>query len=260
MLENEELDPIETAQMESCEPEQIAPDAEAEAEVIEPVICEEIQQEVPAEQMQEPVAEENKDTEKKGNWKKVLLKDLRDILIILSVFMLVYVLFFRAVVVVGDSMNDTLVNGDRLLLVSRTIYRNPKQGDIIVATKDGFRDGEPIIKRIIATEKQWVDIDFETGAVYVGTGDQLELVQWTKLEEPYISSPTKGSETMKFPVQVPEGCVFVMGDNRMNSMDSRSGQIGMIDEREILGKVIFLLFPGSDREHDFQLGRIGVVR
>lgn len=259
MLENEELDQFENVEQETIvqsevleQEESVQPENAVQEEIQQPEILEQEEQEV--------TAEGDSDTKKKGDWKKVLLKDLRDILIILSIFMLIYVLFFRAVVVVGDSMNDTLVHGDRLLLVSRTIYRNPKQGDIIVATKDSFRDGEPIIKRVIATEGQWVDIDFETGAVYVGTGERLDQVQWTKLDEPYISSPTLGAEHMNFPLRVSEGCVFVMGDNRKNSLDSRSNQIGLIDEREILGKVIFLLFPGSDQKHEFQLGRIGVVR
>ena len=191
-------------------------------------------------------------TEEKNNkmTKQGLWKDTKEILVILMVFMLVYVLFFRVVVVVGDSMNDTLVDGDRLLLISSLLYRNPEQGDIIVASKDTFKDGEPIIKRVIATEGQVVDIDFSTSTVYV---------DGVALTEPYISTPTSTNGGMTFPLTVPEGCVFVMGDNRMNSLDSRSTQIGIIDEREILGKAVFLVFPGMDDEHDFELGRIGAL-
>lgn len=176
-----------------------------------------------------------------------------DILYILVGFMLVYVLFFRAVVVVGDSMFDTLVNGDRLLLVSNIVYQNPKQGDIIVASKDSFKGGECIIKRVIATEGQKVDIDFTTGTVYV---DDVAL------QEPYLYSGTYRAEGVQFPLVVDEGCIFVMGDNRMDSKDSRSPEIGLIDEREVLGKAIFLMIPGtgsSDHPVDFDLGRIGVV-
>ena len=210
---------------------------------------EELQQSV-SEPVAEAVEEKNKPGKKKEGKKKSLVKELREILLILAAFMVVYVLFFRAVVVVGDSMNSTLVDGDRLLIVSRLIYRNPKQGDIIVASKDNFKDGEPIVKRVIATEGQTVDIDFDTGTVYVNG---------IALEEDYISSPTINSEGVKFPLTVPEGCVFVMGDNRFNSLDSRSTQIGLIDEREILGRVIFLLWPGSDDTYDFKIGRIGLV-
>ena len=202
------------------------------------------------EQEQTPVVQEKTLTPKKPTGMQAFYKEMREILMILAVFMLIYVLFFRVVVVVGDSMNDTLVDGDRLLLISSTLYNNPKQGDIIVASKDSFRNGECIIKRVIATEGQVIDIDFETGAVYVD-GEEIE--------ELYISSPTFDNEGMVFPLTVAEGCVFVMGDNREDSMDSRSPQIGLIDEREILGKVIFLLIPGSDQEHAFEIGRIGVV-
>ena len=199
---------------------------------------------------QTPAVQEKTLTPKKPTGMQAFYKEMREILMILAVFMLIYVLFFRVVVVVGDSMNDTLVDGDRLLLISSTLYNNPKQGDIIVASKDSFRNGECIIKRVIATEGQVIDIDFETGAVYVD-GEEIE--------ELYISSPTFDNEGMVFPLTVAEGCVFVMGDNREDSTDSRSPQIGLIDEREILGKVIFLLIPGSDQEHAFEIGRIGVV-
>ena len=202
------------------------------------------------EQEQTPAVQEKTLTPKKPTGMQAFYKEMREILMILAVFMLIYVLFFCVVVVVGDSMNDTLVDGDRLLLISSTLYNNPKQGDIIVASKDSFRNGECIIKRVIATEGQVIDIDFETGAVYVD-GEEIE--------ELYISSPTFDNEGMVFPLTVAEGCVFVMGDNREDSTDSRSPQIGLIDEREILGKVIFLLIPGSDQEHAFEIGRIGVV-
>ena len=180
-------------------------------------------------------------------------RDARDVLYILAIFMLVYVLFFRAVVVVGDSMFDTLANGDKLLLISNTIYRNPKQGDIIVASKDSFRGGECIVKRVIATEGQTVDIDFKTGTVYVD-GEAIT--------EAYLYTGTYTPEGVSFPLTVDTGCVFVMGDNRMKSKDSRNPEIGLIDEREILGKVIFLMFPGTGTDNNpiaFDFGRIGVV-
>ncbi len=200
----------------------------------------------------EEVSDENAESEKKKeDWRKRLFKDMRDILVLLAVFMLVYVLFFRVVVVKGSSMNDTLVDGDRLLLISGLLYNDPNQGDVIVAAKDTFKEGEPIIKRIVATEGQTVDIDFKTGTVYV---DGVALV------EDYISTPTTDFEGVHFPLTVPDGCVFVMGDNRGDSMDSRSPQIGFIDEREILGKAVFLLIPGTGKgDYPFDLTRIGVV-
>ncbi len=165
----------------------------------------------------------------------------RDILYIFVIFLVVYTLLFRIVQVDGPSMNDTLYDGDRLLLVSNLIYKNPQQGDIIVASKDSFRNGECIIKRVIATEGQWVDIDFVAGIVYVG--DSKDAMQ--PLQEDYILNATHMKEGVNFPLQVDSGCVFVMGDNRMNSKDSRSPEIGLIDCREILGKALLLLIPSD---------------
>lgn len=165
-----------------------------------------------------------------------LFRDAKDIFVILAIFIVVYILFFRVVVVVGDSMYDTLVDGDRLLLVSNVLYRNPQPGDVIVASKDSFRNGECIVKRVIATQGQTVDIDFDNGIVYVD-GEALQ--------EDYVYSLTCNAEGITFPLTVDEGFVFVMGDNRMDSMDSRSPTIGQIDQREILGKVVFLIFPGN---------------
>lgn len=165
-----------------------------------------------------------------------IVADFRDLIYVLAAFMAVYILLLRVVVVVGPSMYNTLVDGDRLVLISGVLYQNPKQGDVIVASKDSFRDGECIIKRVIATEGQTVDIDFQLGVVYV---DGIAL------QEDYTYTMTTTPEGMQFPVKVPEGCVFAMGDNRNNSMDSRNPQIGFIDKREILGKAVFLMMPGT---------------
>ena len=188
---------------------------------------------------------------RKNGWQKRLFKDARDVLYMLAVFMLVYILCFRTVVVVGSSMYDTLVDGDRLLLVNNLLYFEPKQGDIVVANKKDFRDGECIIKRVIATEGQHVRINFETGTVYV---DDVAI------EEPYLYSLTLNQESDQTEWTVPDGCLFVMGDNRMGSTDSRSNSIGFIDRREILGRAIILMIPGYDEERAIRdFGRIGVI-
>ncbi len=176
------------------------------------------------------------------NRKQAFFRDFRDIVYILVIFLVVYLLLFRVVIVDGDSMNQTLVHGDRILVVSRTLYHTPKQGDIVVASKDSFRNGECIVKRVIATQGQTVDIDFENRIVYVDGEALDEAYVFFEAEDhgPMIR------EGMSFPLVVEDGCVFVMGDNRNNSKDSRSLEIGLIDVREILGKAVLLVFPGDD--------------
>ena len=162
-------------------------------------------------------------------------------------------LLFRIVVVSGSSMYDTLWSGDYLLVLSRAVCGELEYGDVIVASKDSFNDGEPIIKRVIATEGQTVDIDFEAGVVYV---------DGVALDEPYTYTATNVEEGMEFPLTVEEGCVFAMGDNRNRSRDSRAPEIGQIDQREILGQAVYLFFPGTGEgeyggPRDFS--RIGVL-
>lgn len=182
--------------------------------------------------------------------------EFRDYLFIFATFMVIFVLLFRVVVVDGRSMNATLVDGDRLILISRVLYHTPKQGDIIVASKDSFRDGENIVKRVIATSGQTVDIDFEKRLVYVD-GKVLDE-DYAYFAEGDTSAMMQ--EGVSFPLTVEEGCVFVMGDNRNNSKDSRNPQIGLIDEREILGKVVFLIWPGTNKgELTADYSRIGVI-
>ena len=178
------------------------------------------------------------------------LSYLHDLVYLLGGIILVLLLLFRVVVVSGPSMNSTLIDGDYLILLNNTIYRNPQQGDIIVASKKSYDNGTPIVKRIIATEGQIVDIDFTAGIVYV---DGKQLV------EAYTYTPTNRYEGVEFPLTVAPGCVFVMGDNRNISKDSRSPEIGLIDTREILGKAIFLMLPGTNGTVGRQYYRIGAL-
>ena len=199
-----------------------------------------------------------KNEEKKDNieapkltWQQSLIADLRDVIYVLAGFMVVFMLFFRVVVVVGPSMYDTLVDGDRLVLLSNVVYNKPKQGDIIVASKESFGKGDCIVKRVIATEGQTVDIDFDAGIVYV---------DGVALQEDYTYTLTTRSEGVSFPLTVEEDHVFVLGDNRDDSMDSRDPKIGLVDEREILGKAIFLLMPGNNKGREkVDYHRIGVI-
>ena len=194
--------------------------------------------------------------EGKIGWQANILTYLHDLIYLLAIIVVVFVLLFRVVVVSGTSMNDTLLDGDYLLLIGNVFYRQPQYGDIIVASKESFDGGKPIVKRVIATEGQWVDIDFPNGVVYVG--DSLDNM--VALNEPYTKTPTTHWEFIYFPQQVPENCIFVLGDNRDWSKDSRDPDIGMIDKREVLGKVIFLFLPGTNKGQIARdLGRIGVV-
>ena len=166
------------------------------------------------------------------------LEYLHDIVYGLALILLLFTFCMRVVIVSGSSMFSTLVDGDYLLLINRPLCGDFEQGDIVVASMDRFRGGEAIVKRVIATEGQTVAIDFRTGIVYVD-GEALQ--------EDYIYTPTILSEGVEFPLVVEEGCVFLMGDNRGDSRDSRAPEIGQVDERELLGRAVFLMLPGTGR-------------
>ena len=203
---------------------------------------------IPEEPKSEETAEESK-KEKEPASKSVLLY-MHDLTFMLAGILVVFLLLFRVVVVSGSSMNNTLYNGDYLLLISNLFYREPEVGDVIVASKDSFKDGAPIVKRVIATEGQTVYIDFEQGIVYV---------DGKAIDEPYSIGKTTHDEGTRFPLTVEEGCVFVLGDNRYDSKDSRHPDIGLIDKREIMGKVCLLFLPGENSRGERDFGRIGAV-
>ena len=190
--------------------------------------------------------------EKKMNVKKSVMLYIHDLIYLLAGIMIVFLLVFRVIIVSGSSMYSTLVDGDYLLLLSNVFYHEPKQGDIVVISKETFDNGKPIVKRVIATEGQTVDIDFQQGIVYV---------DGVALQEDYIHSLTTVDEGTDFPLTVNEGCIFVLGDNRGVSLDSRNPAIGQIDTREVLGKALFLMYPGTHYgqiQQDFD--RLGVIK
>lgn len=169
--------------------------------------------------------------------------------VIMSIFavVLVFGYVFHISTVNGDSMLPTLKSGDRLILSSGLLYK-PETGDIVVIDsqkagaisedgkllqKDGL--GVNIVKRVIASSGQKIDIDFETGDV---------IVDGKLLSEKYISGPTTRDElAFTYPLEVPEGYVFVMGDNRDLSMDSRHPSVGLVPEDEIIGRVLLRVYP-----------------
>ena len=199
-----------------------------------------------------PSEKYSKEKKEPDDWRKSFIYYLHDLIYMLMAILLVFLLLFRVIVVSGDSMYSTLLDGDYLLLLGNLFYQQPEHGDIVVISKKSFDDGKPIVKRVIATEGQTVDIDFENAIVYV---------DGVPLEEPYINSPTTFNEGTSFPLTVAENCIFVLGDNRGVSRDSRDPVIGQIDRREILGKAIFLMLPGTSHGHLMRdTERIGVIQ
>ena len=166
------------------------------------------------------------------------------------VITLLFTFVVRLMGVDGHSMVPTLQDGDRLLVLNSMLYDDYKYGDIVVLRKSSFLS-EPIVKRVIATEGQTVDIDFSTGSVYV---------DGVLLKEDYINELTFTEEGTEFPLTVPEGSIFVMGDNRNHSNDSRDSRLGTVDSRYVIGKAVVLAFPGPDivmGKRDYS--RIGVI-
>jgi signal peptidase I len=162
----------------------------------------------------------------------------------------IFTFVIRLIGVDGHSMVPTLQDGDRLLVLNSMLYNDYKYGDVVVLRKDTFLE-EPIVKRVIATEGQTVDIDFDTGSVYVD--GQL-------LHEDYINELTLREEGTEFPLTVPEGSIFVMGDNRNHSSDSRDVNLGTVDARYVIGRAVFLAYPGLNEDteqRDYR--RIGVI-
>ncbi len=171
-------------------------------------------------------------------------------LIIITLFLMtmIFTYVLRIATVNGDSMKNTLISGDRL--ITTAFCNSPEQGDIVIiyagdaVTLDENRNLEinkglrkTLVKRVIAVEGQTVDIDFERGSVYVDS---------VMLDESYITGLThmdEGAFTGQYPVTVPKGYVFVLGDNRQVSKDSRSSELGFVAVKNITGKVLMRISP-----------------
>ena len=152
----------------------------------------------------------------------------------LAIVVVLFTVVLRVPAVVGPSMLPNLQEGDRVVV--SCLERDFQPSDVVVIESSGTALGEKIVKRIVAVEGQEVDIDFDAGVVYVD-GEPLD-------ESAYISNGiTTRFNDMEFPQVVPEGCVFVLGDNREVSLDSRDTRVGMVDCRHIIGKVRLVLLP-----------------
>ena len=169
---------------------------------------------------------------------------------IVSVFVVVIILFIfvgRTIGVDGASMERTFKDSDQVVLTN--FLYTPKYGDVVIIHVDAYNE-VPLVKRVIATAGQTVDIDAVTHEV---------TVDGVVLDEPYIREPTSRLEDFVGPVTVPAGCIFVMGDNRNASTDSRSSRVGFVDVRNVLGKVQMIIMPGKDDYGNRDWSRIGSV-
>lgn len=149
----------------------------------------------------------------------------------LAVVVLIFTFIFRPVGVVGESMMNTLQDGDKVIICN--VNYTPKQGDIVVLSTKAV--DTPIIKRVIAVGGQTVNIDYDNNKV---------LVDGKEFDAP-IKEPMQQMGDVTLPVKVPDDCVFVMGDNRNNSFDSRYSDVGMIKTKYILGRAVFRILPFS---------------
>ncbi len=202
---------------------------------------------------QETIEEEEEAEEDNGlfDWVRAMIGAVLGVV-------LVFLFVIQLITVQGPSMQHTLYAGDKVLVL-KSLFCNIEAGDIVMVHQYNAPLNETIIKRVVATGGQTVDIDYGSGTVYV---------DGTALEEDYIAERTYMDEGMTFPVTLGEGELFLMGDNRNHSTDSRSPMLGVVDERYVVGEAVFLLFPGKSAQYTGELpgsgprefGRIGLIK
>lgn len=174
----------------------------------------------------EQLEQELKHENYKTRYKTLFRSTINILIVVVAISVLLATLFFPVLQIYGKSMMPTLVSNDIVLCVKKTNY---KQGDIIAF----YYNNRILVKRVIATERDWVKLD-DDGNVYVN--DKI-------LSEDYVKEKSKGNTDIEFPYQVSEDSYFVMGDKRSNSVDSRNSQIGSVDNDDIIGKIVFKVWP-----------------
>ncbi len=165
----------------------------------------------------------------KHTFGRVMRSTIYTLLIVAAAAVLVAVIFLPVLQITGTSMTETLWNGDIVVALSGSDY---KTGEVVAF----YYNNNILVKRVIAVAGDWVDIDKE-GNVYVNN---------VLLDEPYVTEKSLGICDITLPYQVPEGRIFVLGDHRATSVDSRSSTIGSISEEYLVGKILFRVWPLTD--------------
>ena len=187
---------------------------------------------------------ENKSEKKITSFASELIDYIEIFVFAVCVVLVVFSFFARVCRVDGPSMNNTLIHNE--ILITTNIGYKPQQNDIIVFHQTNEQRNifnEPIVKRVIATEYHYVKIDFINSLVYVSEDASFDANDILDESEYIFLDNGRWNMSGTMETYVPAGKVFVMGDNRNNSSDSRSDSIGLVDTRRILGKVILRIFP-----------------
>lgn len=174
---------------------------------------------------EEPVPQEILNRREIYDWIQCLISAL-------IICVVIFVFCIRVIDVNGTSMLPTLQHGNKMLVSG--MFFKPKYGDVVVFKSDTYDPNKALVKRVIAVGGDEINIDFDKGVVYVN-GEPVD--------EPYINDLTATKIDFIGPKEVPDNCVFVMGDNRNASTDSRDSRIGMVDSRTIIGRVYYVIFP-----------------
>ena len=228
-LEPSQEQPEESQQEQPREHQQEEEPEQPEPERFEP------SREQPGESQQEQPEQEKPPVKRDPSAGLDLYLNVRVLVGMMAAFVLLFTFVARIIVVSGPSMENTLIERDLIFVWS--LGYTPKQGDVVVLTQESYQE-DSIVKRVIAVEGQRVDIDYGSGTVYV---DGVPLKEDYTKEQMLLPSYGEGINH----VTVPEGCIFVMGDNRNQSADSRMPAIGIVDVRCVIGRGVTVIFPFS---------------